>query len=127
MDTNFEELMNELSRGLSFSNYDVFVFVNRREVIESDRKMYNFKMRNAGVFETNLKRELVDRLKDIKVPTENISEMNTFIEDIRNGLLNLLTWHKDNVKLTSEFIHPTGFVLTVMVNPILSSETTLIK
>ena len=127
MDTNFEELMSELSRGLSFSNYDVFVFVNRREVIESDRKMYNFKMRNAGVFETNLKRELVDRLKDIKVPTENISEMNTFIEDIRNGLLNLLTWHKDNVKLTSEFIHPTGFLLTIMVSPILSGETTPIK
>ena len=127
MDTNFEELMSELSRGLSFSNYDVFVFVNRREVIESDRKIYNFKMRNAGVFETNLKRELVDRLKDIKVPTENISEMNTFIEDIRNGLLNLLTWHKDNVKLTSEFIHPTGFLLTIMVSPILSGETTPIK
>lgn len=48
-------------------------------------------MNNTGVFETNLKRELVDRLEDIKVPTENISEINTFIEDIRNGLLNLLT------------------------------------
>lgn len=122
MNTNFEELMSELSRGLSFSNYDVFVFLNRREVIENNRKMYNFKMVNAGVFETNLKRELVDRLGNIKVPTENISEMNTFIEDIGNGLLNLLTWHKDNVKLTSEFIHPTGFVLTVMVSPILSEK-----
>lgn len=120
MNTNFEELMKQLCNDLSFSQYDVFVFIN--DTTSEDRQMYNFKMNNTGVFETNLKRELVDRLEDIKVPTENISEINTFIEDIRNGLLNLLTWHKDNVKLTSEFIHPTGFVLTVMVNPILPSE-----
>ena len=125
MNTNFEELMKQLCNNLSFSQYDVFVFIN--DTTSEDRQMYNFKMNNTGVFETNLKRELVDRLENIKVPTENISEINTFIEDIRNGLLNLLTWHKDNVKLTSEFIHPTGFVLTVMVSPILSGETAPIK
>lgn len=119
MDTNFKELMKELSRGLSFSEYDVFVFVNRRKVIEDDRKMYNFKMKNIGVFESNLKKELIDRLEDLKVPGENSDEMKHFIEDIKNGLLNLLTWNKDNVKLTSELIHSSGFVLTVMVNPIL--------
>ena len=84
-------------------------------------------MNNTGVFETELKKELVDRLEDIKIPTENISEINTFIEDIRNGLLNLLTWEIDNVKLTSELIHHTGFLLTIMVSPILSGETTPIK
>ena len=125
MNTNFDELMKQLCNDLSFSQYDVFVFIN--DTTSEDRQMYNFKMNNTGVFETNLKRELVDRLEDIKVPTENISEINTFIEDIRNGLLNLLTWHKDNVKLTSELIHPTGFLLTIMVSPILSGETTPIK
>ena len=123
MNTNFEELVKQLCDNLSFSQYDVFVFIN--DTTSEDRQMYNFKMSNTGVFETELKKEMLIRLKDWKISPKNLKGKNLFMEDIKNGVLNLLTWHKDNVKLTSEFIHPTGFVLTVMVSPILSSKEQL--
>lgn len=57
------------------------------------------------------------------------SDSNTYnlIHVLKNGVLNLLTWEIDNVKLTSELIHPTGFLSPIMVSPILSGETTPIK
>ena len=123
MNTNFEELMKQLCDNLSFSQYDVFVFIN--DTTSEDRQMYNFKMNNTGVFETELKKEMLIRLKDWEISPKNLKGKNLFMEDIKNGVLNLLTWEIDNVKLTSEFIHPTGFVLTVMVSPILSSKEQL--
>ena len=123
MNTNFEELLKQLCNDLNFSQYDVFVFIN--DTTSEDRQMYNFKMSNTGVFETELKKEMLIRLNDWKISPKNLKGKNLFMEDIKNGVLNLLTWHKDNVKLTSEFIHPTGFVLTVMVSPILSSKEQL--
>ena len=123
MNTNFEELVKQLCDNLSFSQYDVFVFIN--DTTSEDRQMYNFKMSNTGVFETELKKEMLIRLNDWKISPKNLKGKNLFMEDIKNGVLNLLTWEIDNVKLTSEFIHPTGFVLTVMVSPILSSKEQL--
>ena len=123
MNTNFEELVKQLCDNLSFSQYDVFVFIN--DTTSEDRQMYNFKMNNTGVFETELKKEMLIRLNDWKISPKNLKGKNLFMEDIKNGVLNLLTWEIDNVKLTSEFIHPTGFVLTVMVSPILSSKEQL--
>ena len=125
MNTNFEELMKQLCNDLSFSQYDVFVFIN--DTTSEDRQMYNFKMSNTGVFETELKKEMLIRLNDWKISPKNLKDKNLFMEDIKNGVLNLLTWEIDNVKLTSELIHHTGFLLTVMVSPILSERTTLIK
>ena len=125
MNTNFEELMKQLCNNLRFSQYDVFVFIN--DTTSEDRQMYNFKMNNTGVFETELKKEMLIRLKDWEISPKNLKGKNLFMEDIKNGVLNLLTWEIDNVKLTSEFIHPTGFLLTIMVSPILSGETTPIK
>ena len=125
MNTNFEELMKQLCDNSSFSQYDVFVFIN--DTTSEDRQMYNFKMNNTGVFETELKKEMLIRLNNWEIPPKNLKGKNLFMEDVKNGVLNLLTWNKDNVKLTSEFIHPTGFVLTVMVSPILSGETTPIE
>jgi len=125
MNTNFEELMKQLCNNLSFSQYDVFVFINDNN--SEDRQMYNFKMNNIGVFETELKKEMLIRLNDWEISPKNLKGKNLFMEDIKNGVLNLLTWEIDNVKLTSEFIHPTGFLLTLMVSPILSGETTPIK
>ena len=115
--------MKQLCNDLSFSQYDVFVFIN--DTTSEDRQMYNFKMNNTGVFETELKKEMLIRLNDWKISPKNLKGKNLFMEDIKNGVLNLLTWEIDNVKLTSEFIHPTGFVLTVMVSPILSSKEQL--
>ena len=123
MNTNFEELMKQLCNDLNFSQYDVFVFIN--DTTSEDRQMYNFKMNNTGVFETELKKEMLIRLKDWEISPKNLKGKNLFMEDIKNGVLNLLTWEIDNVKLTSELIHPTGFVLTVMVSPILSSKEQL--
>ena len=120
MNTNFEELMKQLCNNLSFSQYDVFVFIN--DTTSEDRQMYNFKMNNTGVFETELKKEMLIRLNDWEISPKNLKGKNLFMEDIKNGVLNLLTWEIDNVKLTSEFIHPTGFLLTIMVSPILSGE-----
>ena len=125
MNTNFEELMKQLCNNLRFSQYDVFVFIN--DTTSEDRQMYNFKMNNTGVFETELKKEMLIRLNDWEISPKNLKGKNLFMEDIKNGVLNLLTWEIDNVKLTSEFIHPTGFLLTIMVSPILSGETTPIK
>ena len=117
--------MKQLCDNSSFSQYDVFVFIN--DTTSEDRQMYNFKMNNTGVFETELKKEMLIRLNNWEIPPKNLKGKNLFMEDVKNGVLNLLTWNKDNVKLTSEFIHPTGFVLTVMVSPILSGETTPIE
>lgn len=120
MNTNFEELMKQLCNNFSFSQYDVFVFIN--DTTSEDRQMYNFKMNNTGVFETELKKEMLIRLEDWEISPKNLKGKNLFMEDIKNGVLNLLTWEIDNVKLTSEFIHHTGFLLTVMVSPILSER-----
>ena len=125
MNTNFEELMKQLCNNLRFSQYDVFVFIN--DTTSEDRQVYNFKMNNTGVFETELKKEILVRLNDWEISPKNLKGKNLFMEDVKNGVLNLLTWEIDNVKLTSEFIHPTGFLLTIMVSPILSGETTPIK
>src|SRR5699024_3637151 len=114
MNTNFEELMKQHCNDLSLSQYDVFVFIN--DTNSEDRQLYNFKKNNIGVFETELKKEMLIRLHDCEISPKNLKSKNLFMEDIKNGVLNLLTWEIDNVKLTSELIHHTGFLLTVMVN-----------